>query len=338
MGFIIGLSAAASALTLYALWPWATARQPKIAYQLSLVGLALAILVGPGFLFYRPKPKAPPTVDLSAILQSDNGKKFSWDGPLALDDKNTLQTDTSLETMTDRLAKKLEAQPDNVNGWVLLGRSYAAMGDIDKAKSIFSDITAKWPKNVEVKVAYGEMLMAAANGKITPEARKTFESAVAANPKHLRAQYDLALADSQQGKDQAAYDRWLQLTKGAPADAPWLPEVAARLRETAVKLGIDAPAIAMSPSTSVMPNPSPQQMQQAMKMSPADRETFIRGMVEGLSEKLKRNPNDLQGWLRLGRSYGVLGDWKRAKAAYHNGLKAFPDNPELAQALKNIPS
>jgi cytochrome c-type biogenesis protein CcmH len=57
----------------------------------------------------------------------------------------------------------------------------------------------------------------------------------------------------------------------------------------------------------------------------------------GLAKKLNHNPNDLQGWLRLGRSYGVLGDWEKAKTAYRDGLKAFPVNPDLTQALAKIP-
>lgn len=339
-GFVIGLSAAASALTVYALWPWAAGRQSKFVYQALIAGLAFAILIGPGIVFYWSKPKVKPAVDISGLLQGDNGKKFLWDGPLVAGGNASHQADTSLETVTARLAKKLETQPDNVNGWVLLARSYVAMGDMEKARKIFNDSMAKWPKNVEVKVAYGEMLMAAANGVATPDARKAFEAAVAGDPKHIRAQYDLALADRQQGKDRAAYDRWLRLAQTAPADAPWLPEVTARLRETAVKLGLDVPDIAKSspPSpVSVMPNPSAEQMREAMKMSPADREAFIRNMVEGLANKLKRNPNDLQGWLRLGRSYGVLGDWEKAKTTYRDGLKAFPGNPALTEALARIP-
>jgi cytochrome c-type biogenesis protein CcmH len=34
---------------------------------------------------------------------------------------------------------------------------------------------------------------------------------------------------------------------------------------------------------------------------------MITGMVAGLSEKLKNDPSDKEGWKRLIRSYGVLG-------------------------------
>jgi cytochrome c-type biogenesis protein CcmH len=352
-GIIISLSAAAAALTVYALWPWATARQPQFIYRTALTLLGLAILVGPAVAYYRTTEQPNVAADNIPLMIGDS-KGFKWDGPVGDSGNNPPQADTSLETVTAGLAKKLESQPDNINGWVLLARSYVALGNVDKAKKIFADLTAKWPKNVEVRVAYGEMLMAAANGKITPEARKAFEAGVAANPAHTRAQYDLALADSQAGKDKAAYDRWLTLAKSAPAGAPWLPEVAARLRETASKLKIPAPEIALStpaPAPTLTPAPalttaphqempkvSPEQMRAADNMTPAERQAFIGNMVDGLAKKLKHNPNDLQGWLRLGRSYGVLGEWQKAKTAYQDGLKAFPGNADLAQALANIPA
>ncbi|HKJ73979.1 MAG TPA: tetratricopeptide repeat protein, partial [Alphaproteobacteria bacterium] len=56
-------------------------------------------------------------------------------------------------------------------------------------------------------------------------------------------------------------------------------------------------------------------------------------MVDGLKAKLDSNPNDRDGWLRLGRSYGVLGRWNDARVAYETGLKHFPDDQDLAAGL-----
>ena len=248
---LIALSVLAAALLAFALWPWASKRQPQIVYRGLVAVLAAAVLAGPG-LAYRLSQPAPAPVDLSAFPLPDGGAKdFAWDGPLAAGAEGAAdsphQADMSLDVMTSRLAEKLKSQPDNRDGWVLLGRSYAALGNIDGAKAVFADVVKKWPDDVEVKVAYGEMLMTAANGNITPEARALFAAAVAADPKHPRAQYDLALADAQAGRHQAAYDRWLALLDGAPADAPWRQEVAARVRDSAAKLGVKAPDSAAAP-------------------------------------------------------------------------------------------
>ena len=62
--------------------------------------------------------------------------------------------------------------------------------------------------------------------------------------------------------------------------------------------------------------PSSEDVRAAQQMSPEDRQAMIRGMVDGLAEKLKQNPDDLDGWLRLARSYGVLDEAAKSRDAY----------------------
>jgi cytochrome c-type biogenesis protein CcmI len=50
-------------------------------------------------------------------------------------------------------------------------------------------------------------------------------------------------------------------------------------------------------------------------LSPEQRSDAIRGMVGGLAEKLSKNGDDLEGWLRLIKSYAVLGERQKAEAA-----------------------
>lgn len=63
----------------------------------------------------------------------------------------------------------------------------------------------------------------------------------------------------------------------------------------------------------------------------------IRGMVDRLAGQMTRKPDDLAGWLRLGRAYAVLGDTGRAAGAFANAERLKPDDPGVllaeAQAL-----
>jgi len=52
-------------------------------------------------------------------------------------------------------------------------------------------------------------------------------------------------------------------------------------------------------------------------------------MVQRLAERLKSNPDDGEGWARLGLSYGVLGRYKEAAEAYAKSLPLMGDNPQL---------
>jgi cytochrome c-type biogenesis protein CcmH len=58
----------------------------------------------------------------------------------------------------------------------------------------------------------------------------------------------------------------------------------------------------------------------------------IRGMVAKLADEMKQHPDDLDGWLRLGRSYAVLGQPDYAAAALAQAEKLKPDDPAVLMA------
>ena len=78
-------------------------------------------------------------------------------------------------------------------------------------------------------------------------------------------------------------------------------------------------------------------------MSADDRSAFIRSMVEGLAARLEENPDDPEGWLRLARSYQVLGEKAAAQRAIAQGQLAASKLPAdsaeraaIEQALKDL--
>jgi cytochrome c-type biogenesis protein CcmH len=73
-------------------------------------------------------------------------------------------------------------------------------------------------------------------------------------------------------------------------------------------------------------------MAAAANMSPEDRQQMIRGMVEGLAARLKAKPDDVEGWLRLARAYGVLGEPVRARDALAEAAKQAPERVDVLTA------
>jgi cytochrome c-type biogenesis protein CcmH len=63
----------------------------------------------------------------------------------------------------------------------------------------------------------------------------------------------------------------------------------------------------------------------------------LRASIEGLAEKLSKDPSDLEGWVLLGRSLQAIRNPQKAITAYEFALKLAPDDPDvgalLAQAL-----
>jgi cytochrome c-type biogenesis protein CcmH len=74
-------------------------------------------------------------------------------------------------------------------------------------------------------------------------------------------------------------------------------------------------------------------MAAAKDMTATDRQAMIEGMVASLDAKLKENPADFEGWMRLVRAYSVLKDEAKAGEALRAGLKAFPPEGEQGRQL-----
>jgi cytochrome c-type biogenesis protein CcmH len=153
------------------------------------------------------------------------------------------------------------------------------------------------------------------------------------------------LAKEQEGDSASALSEWVELLKDADSDEPWVSDLRDRVARLERDLGV-APATHPSGSKSVsaselvetlkaqegMPRavdkgPSPEDAQRAEAMLPAERSNMIRGMVDGLVNRLEQSPRDADGWIKLIRSRVVLGEDELAKQALTRGLAVFADDP-----------
>jgi len=252
--------------------------------------------------------------------------------------------------MIAQLEAKLKQAPNDPQGWSMLGWSYFQTGRFAEAASAYGQAAALEPTNSEHLSAQGESLVRAADSQVTPAAQAAFRKALAIDAGDPRARYFLAVAKDQSGDHKGAMDDWIALLRAAPADAPWAAEVRAFVEKTARERGEDissrlppappAQAAGGPEAAPAMgaPGPDAAQVAAAGQMSDAQRQTMIAGMVEGLAAKLKANPNDPEGWVRLIRARMVLGQTDQAAAAYHDARKALgpADQAQLQQVAKGL--
>ncbi|MBV8653032.1 MAG: c-type cytochrome biogenesis protein CcmI [Alphaproteobacteria bacterium] len=221
-------------------------------------------------------------------------------------------------------AKALEARlkdhPDDAQGWLLLARAQAAMEH-------WQDSTASYQRAIELthgapeaNAGYGEMLVQAADGMVTPAAREAFAAALAKDAANPSARYYLALADAQAGKPREALDAWAKLVGDAPPGAGWVAMVRRTMEDTAKSAGLELPPM---PAPT---GPSAAEVAAAGKMSPEERQKMIRGMVDALAARLEANPDDAAGWLRLANAYRVLGEAEKAESAAARAAALRPND------------
>ena len=71
-------------------------------------------------------------------------------------------------------------------------------------------------------------------------------------------------------------------------------------------------------------------------MAPEARQQMINNMVEGLAERLKKDGNDLTGWLKLVRAYKVLGRNDDAASALSEARKQFASDEKSLSELNDL--
>lgn len=169
---------------------------------------------------------------------------------------------------------------------------------------------AAQPEDPDAQSALGEALTLEADGTVTAAAVEAFAKAIARQPGDARALYYLGLHEAQAGDSRAALQRWQALVAASPPDAPFLPVLRAEIARVARAAGL--------PSSEVpaMPQPSREQQEAMASMAPEQRQQAIRGMVEGLAARLKEDPKDRGGWLRLANAWKVLGENSNAIDAF----------------------
>jgi cytochrome c-type biogenesis protein CcmH len=255
---------------------------------------------------------------------------------------------TDFAAAAAKLEQLLKENPDDPERWLLLARTHAELSNWQESADAYHRVIALTGGTPEVFADYGEMLVMGADGIVTPSARAAFEAAVSKDPTDAVARFYLGLGEAQGGGAAQAIEIWRRLAGDLPADSPIRSELTRRIGEVARTAGIaapplpppaqiaEAPALAGAPGAPVTPGPTAQDVAAAQEMSAEDRQTMIRSMVARLAERLQSEPNDLDGWLRLGRAYGVLGERDKAIDAYEHAdrlVQGDDQHREVAAAI-----
>lgn len=233
-----------------------------------------------------------------------------------------------------KLTERLQREPDDLEGWILLARSAVMMELYEDAARAYRRAWDLAGERSDLALAYASTLVAASRGMVTPEARAIFEKMQRDAVPDPRVRYYLGLAKVQSGESRAAMEIWLDLEADAPPGAPWLPDVRAGIERLAAESGIDPETIAPGRTLAARaPGPSAEDMAAAQDMSSGEQLEMIRGMVERLATRLEQQPDDIEGWLRLARAYQVLGERQQAEEAVQSADKAAtsPEQRALVQ-------
>ncbi|MBP5858061.1 c-type cytochrome biogenesis protein CcmI [Marivibrio halodurans] len=148
---------------------------------------------------------------------------------------------------------------------------------------------------------------------------------VEADPMDFEAWIGLIRARAEAGKDAAARAA-LAEARAVFAQAPVPRRALDRLAaDLGLEPGADGDAAPRGPSQSDIQS----DIEAVQAMSPEEQRAMIAGMVDGLAARLEDDPDDLQGWRMLGRSYRVLGRTEEALRALGRAQELAPEDIDL---------
>lgn len=203
----------------------------------------------------------------------------------------------SIEAMVEDLAARLRANPDDGEGWVMLGRSYRVLGRYQASATAYAEAVKRLPPNASLLVDWAEAIAQVQGRSLAGEPTAILERALALEPDSAKALALGGAAAMERGDRAQAIALWTKLRGVLPPGSPQLAQIDAALARAGVTLpdGSGAPAASApsdAPTAPAAPiagaSPLPPAATAAGAAGTATANTSVSGRVE-LDPKLAGN-------------------------------------------------
>jgi cytochrome c-type biogenesis protein CcmH len=230
-----------------------------VAVVALMVLAAIALLIYP---LLRPLPaaagepalpKAAPlafalavAIGLGAIALYANVNNFPWDNPVAAEalpaGHGEMGAAGAMNEVTATLEARLAKDPNDREGWRMLGRTYLVGGNAVKAAESYEKANALAPqKDIDLQLDLAEALVLTDNPAVQPRARAIIDDALAADANNQKALWYQGVIAVRAGDNETAKKNWMKLLEANPP--PEIRDViTAQLKELGVEVGAGAAA------------------------------------------------------------------------------------------------
>jgi cytochrome c-type biogenesis protein CcmH len=241
-------------------------------------------------------------------------------------------SDDSPQTMVARLARKLERDPQDINGWLMLGRSYIVLEQFPLALRSFerADRLAGG-KNAEALVGEAEALTMSDESELDGRAGRIIEQALALDPNSGKALFFGAAAAVRRGELALGKERFEKLLSMNPPEQirPILQQQIDGLTQRIAAAGNGGAGPAMAGATASSGSAS---SPGATPANAANTNAAVRVHIE-LSPALSKNAPDAAPLFVFVRDPGQPGPPLAAKRLANR----FPQTVELTPADSMVP-
>jgi cytochrome c-type biogenesis protein CcmH len=154
-------------------------------------------------------------------------------------------SDPQIIAMVDGLAKRLQANPDDGEGWAMLGRSYRALGRLDASATAYAEAAKRLPTNADIYADWAETVVQIQGRSFAGQPTELLNRALTLDPANPRALALGGAAAVERNDPATAIALWTRFRSLLPPDSPQLAQVDAAL----ARLGSAPAARAVAPAS-----------------------------------------------------------------------------------------
>ena len=172
------------------------------------------------------------------------GFYFSLGDATRIAEKNTEKpmTQEGVEKMVTEFAVKMEKDPTNLQGWVMLARSYRILGRNEEAAKAYERAGNFIDSDPQLLADYADILASNANGNFSGKPQKLINQALKLDPNNLMALWLSGTASYTAGNYKAAVQTWEKLAQQLPPGTEDVRSIEASIADARTKGGLSAQA------------------------------------------------------------------------------------------------
>jgi len=125
------------------------------------------------------------------------------------------------EAMVSRLAARLKEDPEDPEGWMMLGRSYAVLGRFGEASEAYANAAARTPGDAQLLADYADALAMAQGRTLQGEPEKILLRALAIDPNNVKALLLAGTAAFNRNDGTAAVRHWERVLGSSRRSPTW---------------------------------------------------------------------------------------------------------------------
>jgi len=171
----------------------------------------------------------------------------------APDDQQHATSPQQIEAMIEQVKQKLASDPNNVDGWVVLARTYYVTGRAEEAAKAYEKATSLIPGDADLLADYADALGVAQGRSLEGKPEAIIAQALKADPSHWKANALAGTIAFNRKQYAKAAEYWERSTAAVPPDSPIAQSISGSLAEARQLAGMKAPAAAAAVAAQAAP-------------------------------------------------------------------------------------